>query len=181
MKNLQIMFFSLKEDMEPIIKNIEKLFEVQYYKSGLFDSNKVSAYPSVFSIQDFGFTAFGNWINSDSFLILPKTVTLNVRDVSQRKGGVMYAIDQMTNPQSVELNLGGIYLEKPNVLVAGWIATISGDSFSIDLFKAFSSSIKKEFVKKNDFFVGKEAKNKLQSGWRLVLDVRRSGEYDLKM
>ena len=93
----------------------------------------------------------------------------------------MYAIDQMTNPQSVELNLGGIYLEKPNVLVAGWIATISGDSFSIDLFKAFSSSIKKEFVKKNDFFVGKEAKNKLQSGWRLVLDVRRSGEYDLKM
>ena len=85
----------------------------------------------------------------------------------------------MSNPQSIEIKIGGIY--KENVIVAGRVATISEDSDSIELFKLLSTKLKKEFKKIGAFYVGKSAEQKLKEGWRLVTNEKLSKEYDLAL
>jgi hypothetical protein len=179
MKSKQIVFFAILSDMEPILKKVESSLSVQYFKTGLLDSRDIPHYQSIFDAPDLGFTLSGDWNRTDSYLVLPKTISLNIRDVPQRAGGVKYAVDQSVNGKSVELKVGGIYKDKEHILVAGLIGTISEDDFSVDTFKLFSSLIRKEFKKIGSFYVGKSAEEKLRSGWRLVTNDKSPKEYDL--
>jgi hypothetical protein len=179
MKSKQTMFFSVFTDIEPIIKSIESTHQIHYFETGLFDNKEVNNYNSLFEISNLGFTKYGDWNYDKSFLLLPKQLSLKVREVPQRKGGVKYAVDQLINPASIILQIGGIYSEKDNVLVAGKVGTVSEDVFSLEMYKAFHSKIKKEFSKIQEFYVGKGAQERLKLGWRLVLDEGRKKEYDL--
>jgi hypothetical protein len=179
MKSKQIIFFSTILDLEIILKEIEDSFDVNYFKMGLFDSKDIPRFDSILTLPDLGFTKYGDWNYADSYLILPEDISLNIREVSQKKGGTKYAIDQMVNPKSIELKCGGIYLEKENIIVAGRIATISDNVFSQELYKSFSKLITKKFKKIDGFYVGDEAREKLKLGWRLVTNEKLSKEYDL--
>lgn len=179
MRSKQLMFFSTIEDIEMVIRDIESTIEVQYYKTGLLESEIGPNYDSAFDIPDIGFSASGDWNRIDSYLVVKKSTILKIREVPQRSGEVKYAVDQMINPGSIELKLGGVYLEKENVIVAGRIATISEDSDSSELYKLFTSKIKKMFKKIGAFYVGESAGKKLKLGWRLVTNEKSPREYDL--
>lgn len=181
MKSKQIMFFALLEDIENIIRDFELAIEIQYYKTGLLDSKNIPMYNSVLEMPNVGFTLSGDWNRIDNYLIIKKSTVLNIREVAQRKGEIKFAVDQMKNPKSIELKLGGIYKEKENVIIAGRVATISEDSDSLELFKLLSTKIKKEFKKIGAFYVGKSAEEKLKIGWRLVTNEKSPKEYDLAL
>lgn len=175
------MYFATLADIEPILKMMEDSFQLQYFKTGLFDESGIVHYNSIFEKMDIGFTDKANWMSDDNFLVIPRNLILNVRDVPQKKGGIKYAVDQSTNMKSICIQLGGIYVKKDKVLVAGKLSTIAEESTSLELYGFFSKKIKKAFRKIEEFNVGKEAEEKLHSGWRLVLDERRKEEYDLKI
>jgi type II secretory pathway component HofQ len=179
MKSKQIMFFTQLEDIENIIRDFESSIEIQYYKTGLLDSRVMPTYNSLFNAPNVGFTSSGDWNKIDSYLISKKSTPLNIREVPQRTGEMRIAVDQMNNPKSIELKIGGIYEEKENVIVAGRIATISEDSDSLELFKLLSTKIKNEFKKIGAFYVGKSAEEKLKKGWRLVTNEKLPKEFDL--
>jgi len=179
MKSVQTMFFAEKSDIEPVLKNIEKLYEIQYFEMGLFDEQKTIRYNSIFEIKDLGFSASGDWNYDRRLLIVPSNISLNIREVPQRKGGAKYAVDPTRNPVSICLQLGGILKGKENVLVAGKVGIVADDVFSLGIYKSYHSAIKKEFKKIEEFYVGQEAEEKLRLGWRLVLDEGRRKEYDL--
>ncbi len=181
MKSKQIMFFTLLEDIENIIRDFESVIEIQYYKTGLLDSKNIPTYNSVFNTPNVGFTLSGDWNRIDDYLIIKKTLSLNIDEVPQRTGGMKFAVDQGNNPKSIELKIGGIYKEKENVIVAGRVATISEDSDSIELYKLLSTKIKKEYKKIGAFYVGKSAEQKLREGWRLVTNEKSPREYDLAL
>lgn len=181
MNSKQTMFFAVLEDIEQIVRDIESSIDIRYYKTGLFETRNIPNYNSIFEVPSVGVTSSGDWNRIDSYIILKRTIPLNIRDVPQRTGGVKYAVDQMTNPKSIELKLGGIYLEKENVIVAGRVATVSEDSDSNELYKLFSNKIKKKFKKIGTFYVGKIAEEKLQEGWRLVTNEKSPKEYDLAL
>lgn len=178
MKNKQLMFFLVFEDIKEISQNIESIVDIRYYKSGLLDSKNIPTYSSVFDIPNVGIAESGDWNKIDCYMLLTKN-PLNIREVPQKTGGVKFAVDQMNNPKSIELKLGGIYPEKTNVIVAGRIATISDDRDSIELYKLFEIRIKKAFKKIGTFYVGKIAEEKLKEGWRLVTNEKSPKEYDL--
>lgn len=179
MKSRQIMFFSLLPDIEPILKKIESSVEINYFKIGMFDSRDIPHYQSIFDAPDFGFTLSGDWNRIDSYLVMPKSALLDIRDIPQKAGGIKYAVDQSVNAKSIELKVGGIYKASENILVAGRVATISEGIFSLETFKLFSSLIRKEFKRIGTFYVGKNAEEKLRSGWRLVTNDKSPKEYDL--
>jgi hypothetical protein len=179
MKSKQINFFSTILDLEAILREIENVFDINYFKMGLFDSKDIPSFKSILTLSDLGFTKHGDWNYVDSYLILPENFSLDIREISQKKGGTKYAVDQMVNPKSIELKCGGIYLEKENIIVAGRIATISDNAFSQELYKSFSKLITKRFRKIDGFYVGDEAQEKLKLGWRLVTNEKLSKEYDL--
>ncbi len=181
MKSKQMMLFATIEDVENSIRDIESLADIQYYKTGLLDNKNIHPYKSLFDAPNIGVSLSGDWNKIDNYLITKKTTSLEVREVPQRTGETKFAVDQMNNPKSIEMKLGGIYKEKENVLVAGRISTISEDSDSIELYKLFTTKFKKEFKKIGTFYVGKKAEEKLKMGWRLVTNEKSPKEYDLAL
>jgi len=171
----------LLEDIEKTIRDFESLIEIQYYRTGLLDSKNIPTYNSLFEAPNIGVALSGDWNRVDNYLITKKSTQLNIREVPQRTGEIKFAIDQMNNPKSIELKLGGIFKEKENVIVGGRIATISEDSDSLELYKLLSTKIKKEFKNIGAFYVGKSAEEKLKIGWRLVTNEKSPKEYDLAL
>jgi hypothetical protein len=182
MKSRQTMFFATNNDLGLILEKIEKEFQIEYAETGLFNKKEIKRYHSFLYIPNFGFTKFGDWISLDHrYMIVIKDSEIIVRNVPQRNGGTMYAIDPMLNPISIELSTGGIYLDKENVLIAGRTGAVSDNSFANEIYKVLSNRIKKEFKKNEAFYVGKNAEKKLNSGWRLVTNEKLSNLYDLKL
>ena len=175
-----MMFFAMLEDIENSIRDIESMIDIQYYKTGLLDSKSIPTYKSVFYVPNIGVALSGDWNRLDNYLITKKTTLINVREVPQKTGETKFAVDQMNNPKSIEMKLGGIYREK-NVIVAGRISTISEDSDSNELYNIFTTKLKKEFKKIGVFYVGKKAEDKLRLGWRLVTNEKSPKEYDLAL
>jgi hypothetical protein len=178
MRSKLIFFFTVLTDIKPILEEMECLFSLIYYKTGLFDFKPDEFYNSIFDVPNIGFTDRGDWNYTDTYLVMPKEEPLKVRKVAQRVGGFKYAIDQQENPNSIILNLGGQYLKKDEIIVAGKIGTISDTFFSLDYLKKFSSKIRK-FKKVGSFYVGPTAEEKVKHGWRLVTDEGRDKAYDL--
>jgi hypothetical protein len=174
------MVFATIEDIKSIITPIESSLTIQYHLAGLLDNNKIPFYTSLLNTPNLGYAPSGDWNKVDSYLILPKDETLNVRSVPQRAGGIKFAVDQMINPKSIEIKTGGIWENKEHVLVAGQVGTISDDPTSTEIFKSFSTTIREQFSKIHEFFVGEHAEAKLDKGWRLVTMAESPIEYDLK-
>jgi hypothetical protein len=175
MKSKQLMFFTVLDDIEHILQNIESCIEVRYFKTGLHDSNQFCN--ALTKIPNQGAAISGDWNRVDCYLVMKAGQKLNIREVPQRTGETKYTVDQMANPKSIELKLGGIY--RDNIIVAGRIATISEDNDSSELYKLFTSKIKREFRKIGSFYVGRSAEEKLRLGWRLVTNDKSPVEYDL--
>lgn len=181
MRGKQTMFFAVLEDVEKILQDIEAVVGIRYYRAGLLDSKDIPAYTSIFDTPNLGVALSGDWNRIDTYMILKKAIPLYVEEVPQKKGGLKFAVDQMCNPASIELKIGGIYPEIEHVIVAGRVATISDDPDSNELYKLFSARIKKAFKRIGAFYVGKVAEEKLKSGWRLVTNEKSPKEYDLAL
>jgi hypothetical protein len=179
MKGKQMMFFALIEDIEKTIRDIELTIDIQYHKTGLLENKNIPSYKSLFDAPDIGIATSGDWNRIDTYLITKEASGLNVREVPQRIGGIKFAVDQMINPKSIEMKIGGVY--KENIIVAGRIATISEDADSVELYKLFTNKIKKEFKLIGRFYVGKKAEEMLSLGWRLVTNEKLPKEYDLSL
>lgn len=180
MKSKQVTFFATKEDIISITKKIEKKFEIQYIEMGMFDSKIPNKHNTLDEVSNLGFTNFGNWISLDNrFMIINKDTELSIEEVFQKKGGIKYVISPKLNPNSIEFSTGGIYTQKDNYLIAGRVATVYDNDFSNNLYQATVKEIKKEFIKIESSFVGKEAYRKLKIGWHLVTNESSPKEYDL--
>ncbi|MES2389560.1 MAG: hypothetical protein V4543_16265 [Bacteroidota bacterium] len=181
MKSKQTLFFLVYEDIGQLFRDMETMIDTRYYKAGLLDTRNIPSYNSIFEAPNVAIALSGDWNKIDSYIILKKTILLNIREVPQRVGGMKFAVDQMNNPKSIELKLGGIYQQKSNVIVAGRIATISEDSDSIEMYKLFTIKLKKKFKKIGAFYVGPIAEEKMKKGWRLVTNENLPKEHDLAL
>lgn len=179
MKSKQLMFFALLEDIENVLSGIETSIDILYYKTGLFDSKNIFTYKSLFDAPSIGIVFSGDWNKIDSYLAIKTTTQLVIRDVPQRKGEMMFAVDQLKNPKSIEVKVGGIFQGMENVIVAGRIATVSDDIDSNELYQLFTAKIKRSFKKIGTFYVGRNVEEKLKEGWRLVTNEKSPKEYDL--
>ncbi|WP_347053511.1 hypothetical protein [Flavobacterium olei] len=178
MKSKQFVFFGEKADFHDILKEVESKKKLKYFQTGLFDDTNIVKYNSLLDYKNLGNASFGSQGLNDCFLIVSSNKELKIRSVPQRKGGVKYAVDQLINEESVIIEPGGIF--KNDIFVAGRIGTVKDDAFSKEIYNMFFSLIKKRFIKVGNCYVGELAKEKLDSGWRFVLNDGSPKEYDLK-
>lgn len=179
MKSKQILFFATAIDIQPIMESLESLYQVKYYEMGLFDIKPNSYYDSISEIPNFCIPEYSDWNRDLRVMMLPKSSLLRIREVPQRSGGLKYAIDPLENQVSICFQFGGTYQE--GILLGGSCGTSFLNDFSIKIFKEFSLRLKKEFRKIGNFYVGKDAEEKLKSGWRLVTNEKISKDFDLKL
>ncbi|RKR09271.1 hypothetical protein C8C83_0891 [Flavobacterium sp. 90] len=178
MKSKQFIFFGKKTDFQEILQEVESKKVLKYFQTGLFDEINIVNYNSLLDYRNLGNASFGSQGLNDCFLIIANDKELKIRSVPQRKGGVKYAVDQLINEESIIIEPGGVF--KNDIFVAGRIGTVKDDAFSKELYNLFFSLIKRRFTKIGNCYVGKTAKEKLDSGWRFVLNDSSPKEYDLK-
>ena len=113
---------------------------------------------------------------------------MQVRAVSQRRGGIRYAIDNELNPESVFIWPGGGFDGRAKwpgggfegrAVIAGQIGTGMINPISMELMNLFTREIRKQFKRIKSFFVGPEAEQLLDAGYRLTHGVGTARECDL--
>jgi hypothetical protein len=101
-----------------------------------------------------------------------------LRELAPFEGRARWSIDQLANPDSTMLWHGGMYGE--SVLLYGRVATTSKTRVALSLQRAFESAIKKQFVRVKAFYVGAQAEELLDIGFRLTISAESPNDYDLK-
>jgi hypothetical protein len=177
MKN-QLSFFAAQRDLVSLLRAVESRRPLQFVRAGLFDSAKLESLRSLSTAPQLGLVAESAASHDPRYLVADHELMIEVRPVPQRRGGIKYAVDQAANPKTIGFQPGGTFGEK--CLIAGQVGTVSNDPDSLGIFRVFSEEIKSQFTKVKTFYVGKEAGELLDKGWRLTANVKSPALYDLK-
>ena len=173
----QISFFFTPSEITSVIKEFENRYAVEYHQAGVFQSPTTTIIPSLSLESSLGYLKVGDWNHSPNYLIVAQNTAVCLREISLRKGGYSYAVDQQKNPDTIILKPSGIF--KGEILVAGSLSTGSNTACSVSMFQDLAKVIKKRTSRIGAFYVGPEAKEKLRVGWRLVTIASSPKEYDL--
>lgn len=171
-------FFATADDLLPVLDHVESKLSLAYTLTGLFTSPLISAIARGVDIPTLRKPTKGpNAINSPSYLVTPFDVAVQVRDVSQKSGGMLYAVDQLINPESIILSHGGFF--SPEILLYGRVGTVSDSAVAKTLYRAFANAISKQFVRIRAYWVGPEAAKLQREGCRLTIGAHSPRECDL--
>ena len=170
-------FYATPSDLEPVLQRAESRGPFRYALTGLFDSPKVELFSSA-SLPTLGQPAASQSVICPTYLVIPADSEVSVRAIPQAAGGVMYAVDQLHNPDSATLTHGGFH--RPGVLISGRVAPVGATPTAKRVQAAFSNAIGKLFVRVNAFYVGPGAHQLLEQGGRLTFNVGAPKEYDLE-
>jgi hypothetical protein len=163
--------------MSKVLLTVGAGHALQYARCGLFDSEDCPVFDELLSLPHFGIAQTGDSNFEPTYLVLPKGTSVNVRTVPQRRGGTKYAVDQLVNPGTVVIRPGGKYRDV--AVIAGMVSTVHRDGTADKLMKAFSASLKTDFVRVKSYAVGPEAKKLHDLGLRLTKSVQMRQEFDL--
>jgi ATP phosphoribosyltransferase regulatory subunit HisZ len=174
----QLSFFATKADVESLLRAVESKRQLQFVLTGLFDSPNVEKMQSLLAARNLGHMDVGDANQRAGYLVASREISIEVRPVPQQRGGVKYAVDQLANPTTIAFRPGGSFGER--CLIAGEVGTTSDNPNSLELFQAFSKEVRHQFAKIKPFYVGKEAGELLDKGWRLTTNAKSPTLYDLK-
>lgn len=174
----QLSFFATKTDLESFLRHIESERQLQFVETGLFDLPNVEPIHSLLDAPNLGHLRAGDHNNGPCFLVAGREISIDVRPVPQHRGGTKYAVDQERNRKTIAFRPGGAFGE--NCLIDGQVGTISDDSSSLELFRLFRKEMRRQFRRVKEFYVGKEAGELLDEGWRLTANAKSPALYDLR-
>jgi hypothetical protein len=172
-----IHFFATKHDLESLIQAVESIRPFRYVKAGMSEVPETVVLASGLEIPNLGSAPSGDHNHEPWWLVIAPDVQVNVESIPQRRGGIRYAIDQRINPQSVIFSGGGVY--EDSCVIDGNVGTCNDDPVSNEIVNLFAREIRRQFTRIKSFFVGREAEQLLDSGYRLTIGVNSSREIDL--
>jgi hypothetical protein len=175
---MQTLFYAAADDLIPVFAAIEPRHRIVYTLCGSFPSRNVSSFSSGAALPSLRSPPpQDSAIACPAYLVTLAETPISVREVPHRNGAVRYAVDQLQNPDSITVQIGGFY--RPDVLLHGRIATVSKTPVSTQLYRAFISAIRKLFTPIQAFHVGPHAQQLWKRGCRLTIAVQSPPEYDL--
>ena len=113
-----------------------------------------------------------------NYLIFDKGLSILIRSVPQRRGGIKYAIDPMENKPTMVLHVGGLLGSQR--LISGDISVATGDKKADEIYALFAKEIRRSFEKIRSYYVGPEAVKLLDQGFRLTPTEKSPEAYDLR-
>ena len=171
-------FFAAGNDLLPVFESVEAKRSLTYTLCGHFPTRELSSVAAGADIPALRSPAqYPSAIACPQYLVTAAGASVVVRDVPQKAGGVLYAVDQLANPESIIIQPGGLY--PPEVLLHGRVGTATSTLFAVQLQRAFSVAIAKIFEHIRAFYVGPEARTLWRRGYRLTPSAQSPREYDL--
>jgi hypothetical protein len=173
-----ILFFGLRQDLLPVLHEVECALPLTYTQTGRFLNKSFSSFDQASQIPNLGLATTDSVVNCDTFLVARRHTPIVLRSVSEISAGETFRIDQMLNPDTVAIKPGGARGEE--VVLHGRVASISDSQPSQSLMGLFLSAFRKHhFQKIKAFWVGPEAFALLKAGKRLTMSVQSPRDFDL--
>ena len=176
----QIHIFATRDDILPNIKSIESHRSLKYVRYEIYKKKNVPIYESLTEYKSLGANKTGDHNSGDCFIVVDRETDIHFQTKRILFVRTKTIINQLTNPDSIVFQPGGIYKNK--YLICGHIGTASDSARSFDLYKYFSKAIRKNFAKIESYYVGENALLLLKNGIRLItMGIDEPIEYDLKI
>jgi hypothetical protein len=173
-----INLFATRKDLLDVLTDVESTLPIHYAEAGMFDSPEAAVYGSLSQIPDLSVIHAKSAHAERHLLVADATVSFIVRPVEQKRGGMRYAVDQRTNPDSVALIPGGHLNDE--TLLAGSLGTCTDSPTGGALLATIASTIQRKWAMVKSYVVGPEALILLDAGRRLTANARSPREYDLE-
>ncbi len=167
-----LMFYATRNDLLPLLQQVEQAVPIKYTEAGRFDDGRLRHYPSADALPNLGMAS-----NSAAVACRRYLMSERYQPVLPRLAGPSTLIDQVENSETVSFNTGGLWGD--DILLHGRFATLSSGPFPSRLMKELRGNLRKRFNKIKVFYVGKEAQEMLNSGKRLTLAESTPKNYDL--
>lgn len=135
-------------------------------RAGMYDTEQPDFVASASALEPTG-----------SYLIAYEGEPLAWRMVEQRRGGVLFALDQAANPRTVALRPGGKIT--PDIVLGGQLGTVSDHPISDAIYSDLLRMIRRDFVRVQSYFVGPAAHAMWTRGTRLTTNPKGSRDFDL--
>lgn len=162
-----------------MLEGFEAPGPLKYVLAGTSDSSAYLTFPRGIDIPEIGTASNESAINCTSFLVCSSDVQIRVRRLPLTGGKTRFAIDQLSNPETITFSPGGLW--ESDLLLHGRVATASESKASEALMRRFQTALQKTFTKVKAFYVGPQALMLLRSGRRLTISVQSPREFDLKL
>jgi hypothetical protein len=173
----QILFFALRDDLLPVLDAVERDGPLKYVRTGQFVSPNPQSFMRSAEIPDLGQANANSSIACESFLVTESALPVNVRRITTTAGVERYCIDQLVNPDTIAFTPAGLWIS--DIVLSGRVATVSASAISQSLMKRFYSPIRTQFSKIKVFWVGRHARDRLDTGKRLTTSVQSPHDFDL--
>jgi len=158
--------FATQGDLVALLQEVCCVRPLDLAVMGLFDQGEPAVLTDPKGLQPF-----------TAYLVCDKGLGVAVRLVSQRNGGVKYAVDQLENPHTVALSCGG--LVDGRRLIAGQMGTSAAGERAEEIYAILAKAIRRRFEKIKSYYVGPEAAQLLDQGLRLTPTAKSPETYDL--
>ncbi|WP_143748268.1 hypothetical protein [Mesorhizobium carmichaelinearum] len=155
----QIHFFALKDDLLPILETVERDIPIKYILMGQFPKMEFETFSNRMQIPGLGRSATESASSGRSFLVTGQDVPIEVRPI-KTTSGIRYALDQLSNPDTVTLSPGGRWGE--DVVLNGRVATASDTPPAQELMKIFNRAFRKQFSSIKAFYVGPRGRHSIR-------------------
>jgi len=175
---MQRHFYAFAEDCALLLSEFETRQMVRYHRAGNFTSRPGKPFQTWSDLPDIG-VAHGDSSNAcPNYLISP----VGSEPVVRTMGGFLkkrrFLVDQLVNPETVTLNLGGVWRDE--ALLSGRVACAHSNPVSTQLIRSFDAGFRKHFVKVKAYWVGPQALAYLNQGGRLTAAIQCPADYDLQ-
>lgn len=172
-----VYLFATKDDWLNVFQPVESAGPLLYVLSDTYPERNFLTFYAGADLPNLGRATSDAYISCQSFLVTDRRVQIRPRAVRARDGIERFYVDQLHNPDTVEITLGGVLTE--GVLISGRVATVSESPASRALMRRFESTLRRHFIKIKAFLVGPGARGLLNGGWRLTTAAQSPRLYDL--
>jgi hypothetical protein len=169
MSKTQISVYATSEDWHRLLMSVSSQRPLKLVKAGLFAT-------AVADVAD-GLDDLDMLEPFSGYLVLARVDPISMQLVPQRRGDPKYAVDQLNNPNSIVLQVGG--MASQDRLVAGQVGTVRAEQAAQELHAVFEKAIKRQFVKIKSYYVAPLALKLLDNGARLTPTRNSPQAYDL--
>ncbi len=166
MSKKQLPVYATQLDLATIAKEVILVRPIEFAVMGLFDRPELIVLDDADYLKPF-----------TSYLAFDKGLSIAVRSVPQRNGGIKFAVDPMENIHTMVLHIGGH--NNHSRLIAGAISVATGSQVGEGIYSLFAKEIRRKFEKIRSYYVGPEALKLFDDGIRLTPTAKSPEAYDL--
>ena len=174
----QTMFYATSQDLVPVLALMESKNNIKYTKCGMFHDDRPESYGSYADICDLGKAVHPNALGNPCYLLSAQKEAIQVQRIPQRSGGVLFAVDQRQNPDTITFRPSGRF--GSDFILYGTVGTVSQSAASKALYVFAAKALRKSFTRQEEFLVGPEARELWNSGVRLTIGASSPPEFDLR-